>query len=155
MFQFQIAWRCNVRSVLIVIWELLRDGLQFMYVSRTNSGAGFPTVHGVRHWNETRGLPDAEGQRCLWGVWALGQLWLFWLAPVVGGALAWVIYHGLFAEGPQETARAAQRALTALPKMIFRQSRSGVPTKDCVPPLRPPTTGLRRTQNANWQLQLN
>src|SRR5664279_15654 len=38
MFQFQIAWRCNVRSVLIVIWELLRDGLQFMYVSRTNSG---------------------------------------------------------------------------------------------------------------------
>ena len=44
------------------------------------------------------------------GGWALGQLWLFWLAPVVGAALAWVTYHGLFAEGPQEPARAAERA---------------------------------------------
>jgi len=42
--------------------------------------------------------------------WALGQLWLFWLAPIVGAALAGVIYHGLFAEGPQETVRAAERA---------------------------------------------
>src|SRR6201984_1714595 len=32
MFGFQIAWRRNVPSVLIVFWELLRDGLQFMNV---------------------------------------------------------------------------------------------------------------------------
>jgi len=31
MFGFQIAWRRNLRSVLVV-WELLRDGLQFMNV---------------------------------------------------------------------------------------------------------------------------
>jgi hypothetical protein len=30
MLQFQIAWRRNLRSVVIVIWELLRDGLQFL-----------------------------------------------------------------------------------------------------------------------------
>jgi putative transposase len=31
MFGFQIAWRRNIHSVLVV-WELLRDGLQFMNV---------------------------------------------------------------------------------------------------------------------------
>src|SRR5260370_31666450 len=31
MFGFQIAWRRNIRFV-IVLWELLRDGLQFMNV---------------------------------------------------------------------------------------------------------------------------
>jgi len=31
MFGFQIAWRRNIRFVLVV-WELLRDGLQFMNV---------------------------------------------------------------------------------------------------------------------------
>jgi hypothetical protein len=31
MFGFQIAWRRNLRSILVV-WELLRDGLQFMNV---------------------------------------------------------------------------------------------------------------------------
>jgi len=31
MFGLQIAWRRNIRFVLVV-WELLRDGLQFMNV---------------------------------------------------------------------------------------------------------------------------
>jgi aquaporin Z len=44
------------------------------------------------------------------GGWALGQLWLFWVAPIVGAALAGLIYHGLFAESPQETVRAAESA---------------------------------------------
>jgi predicted ATPase with chaperone activity len=41
---------------------------------------------------------------------ALAQLWLFWVAPIVGAALAGVIYSRLFAEGPQKTVRAAERA---------------------------------------------
>jgi aquaporin Z len=32
------------------------------------------------------------------GGWALAQLWLFWVAPIVGAALGGAIYHGLFAE---------------------------------------------------------
>jgi putative transposase len=32
MFRVQFAWRHSVRSVIIVVWELLRDGLQFMNV---------------------------------------------------------------------------------------------------------------------------
>jgi len=30
------------------------------------------------------------------GGWAMSQLWLFWLAPIIGGALAGVAYHALF-----------------------------------------------------------
>ena len=33
------------------------------------------------------------------GGWALGQLWLFWIAPVVGAALAGVVYPFLAADG--------------------------------------------------------
>jgi aquaporin Z len=29
------------------------------------------------------------------GAWALGQLWLFWVAPLLGGALAGVLYRSL------------------------------------------------------------
>ncbi len=44
------------------------------------------------------------------GGWAVAQLWLFWIAPIIGATLAGVIYSQLFAEGPQETVRAAERA---------------------------------------------
>jgi aquaporin Z len=44
------------------------------------------------------------------GGWALGQLWLFWVAPIIGAALGGAIYHGLFAVGEQKTLREAQRA---------------------------------------------
>jgi aquaporin Z len=44
------------------------------------------------------------------GGWALGQLWLFWVAPIVGAALGGVIYHTLFGETPEQTIRAAERA---------------------------------------------
>jgi aquaporin Z len=33
------------------------------------------------------------------GGWALSQLWLFWFAPIVGAAIAGVVY-GIFAEEP-------------------------------------------------------
>ena len=32
------------------------------------------------------------------GGWALAQLWLFWLAPLIGGALGGVLYHWISAE---------------------------------------------------------
>jgi aquaporin Z len=32
------------------------------------------------------------------GGWAIQQLWLFWLAPIVGGAIAGLVYNGLFEE---------------------------------------------------------
>jgi aquaporin Z len=32
------------------------------------------------------------------GGWALSQLWLFWAAPVLGAAVAGVVYRGVFEE---------------------------------------------------------
>ena len=34
------------------------------------------------------------------GGWAIGQLWLFWLAPIVGGALGGLLYRALTADEP-------------------------------------------------------
>ena len=34
------------------------------------------------------------------GGWALSQLWLFWLAPIVGGALGGMVYRWLSADSP-------------------------------------------------------
>jgi len=47
------------------------------------------------------------------GGWALAQLWLFWLAPIVGGALGGYAYRMLMAEAPAKAAAAAARATTA------------------------------------------
>ncbi len=32
------------------------------------------------------------------GGWALSQLWLFWVAPIVGAVVAGVVYRSVFAE---------------------------------------------------------
>jgi len=42
----------------------------------------------------------------------LGQLWMFWVAPLAGAALAGVVSHGLFKELDQTI----PRALSALPE---------------------------------------
>jgi aquaporin Z len=34
------------------------------------------------------------------GGWALSQLWLFWLAPIVGGALGGIVYRWMSADSP-------------------------------------------------------
>jgi len=40
----------------------------------------------------------STGQALFVGGWALGQLWLFWVAPLVGGILGGLIYTGLFSK---------------------------------------------------------
>lgn len=37
----------------------------------------------------------STGQALFAGSWAIGQLWLFWLAPIVGAALAGLVYKAL------------------------------------------------------------
>ena len=40
----------------------------------------------------------STGQAIFAGGWALEQLWLFWVAPLVGGILGGLIYNGLFSK---------------------------------------------------------
>jgi aquaporin Z len=44
------------------------------------------------------------------GGWALQQLWLFWVAPIIGAAIGGGIYAALFSEEPEPTVRAAMTA---------------------------------------------
>ncbi len=39
------------------------------------------------------------------GGWAISQLWLFWLAPIVGGVLGGAVYRGVFEAAPAKTVR--------------------------------------------------
>jgi aquaporin Z len=41
------------------------------------------------------------------GGWALQQLWMFWVAPLIGGAFGGGIYGMLFSEAPEPTVRDA------------------------------------------------
>lgn len=41
------------------------------------------------------------------GGWALGQLWMFWVAPLIGGAIGGGIYATLFSEAVEPTVRSA------------------------------------------------
>lgn len=43
------------------------------------------------------------------GGWALQQLWMFWVAPIIGGALGGAIYGSLFSEAVEPTVRGAMR----------------------------------------------
>ncbi len=38
----------------------------------------------------------STGPALIMGGWALGQLWLFWIAPLIGGALAGLTYRSVF-----------------------------------------------------------
>jgi aquaporin Z len=44
----------------------------------------------------------STGQALFVGGWATAQLWLFWLAPLLGGALAGVVYRSLLQREPAE-----------------------------------------------------
>jgi aquaporin Z len=41
----------------------------------------------------------STGPALIVGGWAISQLWLFWLAPLIGAALAGVVYRTLWGEG--------------------------------------------------------
>ncbi len=44
----------------------------------------------------------STGPALFMGGWAIHQLWLFWLAPIVGGSLGGLIHHWLFEKIPAE-----------------------------------------------------
>ena len=52
----------------------------------------------------------STGPALVVGGWAIAQLWLFWVAPLIGAALAGLAYRGLSAEGALSNARADLRA---------------------------------------------
>jgi len=74
-------------------------------------GLGLTLIHlvGIPVTNTSVNPARSTGPALFVGGWALKQLWLFWVAPLIGGLLGGVIYRGLFTDRAQlsETARAA------------------------------------------------
>lgn len=63
-------------------------------------GLGLTLIHliGIPVTNLSVNPARSTGPAVFVGGWALQQLWLFWLAPIVGGALAGGVYNALFGE---------------------------------------------------------
>ena len=63
-------------------------------------GLGLTLIHliSIPVTNTSVNPARSTGPALVVGGWALGQLWLFWVAPLIGAALAGVVYRGLSAE---------------------------------------------------------
>lgn len=63
-------------------------------------GLGLTLIHliGIPVTNLSVNPARSTGPAVFVGGWALTQLWLFWIAPIVGAALAGGVYNGVFGE---------------------------------------------------------
>jgi aquaporin Z len=63
-------------------------------------GLGLTLIHlvGIPVTNLSVNPARSSGPALFVGGWAVRQLWLFWVAPLIGGALGGGIYKGLFGE---------------------------------------------------------
>jgi aquaporin Z len=72
-------------------------------------GLGLTLIHlvGIPVTNTSVNPARSTGPALFVGGWAVEQLWLFWLAPIIGAAIAGIIYHAIFEEpAPQKIAAA-------------------------------------------------
>ena len=75
-------------------------------------GLGLTLIHliGIPVTNLSVNPARSTGPALFVGGWAVEQLWLFWLAPIVGAAIAGVLYPAVAGEPEPEPARAAAAA---------------------------------------------
>ena len=67
-------------------------------------GLGLTLIHlvGIPVTNLSVNPARSTGPAVFVGGWALTQLWLFWVAPIVGAILAGATYRGLFGDGLED-----------------------------------------------------
>jgi aquaporin Z len=63
-------------------------------------GLGLTLIHliGIPVTNLSVNPARSTGPAVFVGGWALEQLWLFWVAPIIGAALAGLVYNAVFEE---------------------------------------------------------
>ena len=83
-------------------------------------GLGLTLIHliGIPITNTSVNPARSTGPAIFAGGWALSQLWLFWIAPLIGGVIGGGIYRALFAErveisGDEAVNRSAERLRAA------------------------------------------
>jgi aquaporin Z len=67
-------------------------------------GLGLTLIHliGIPVTNTSVNPARSTGPAIFVGGWALAQLWLFWVAPIVGAAIAGFVYKALFEPAAEE-----------------------------------------------------
>jgi aquaporin Z len=75
-------------------------------------GLALTLIHlvGIPVTNTSVNPARSTGPALFVGGWAMAQLWLFWLAPIVGGALGGIAYCRLMQPAPATVASASVRA---------------------------------------------
>ncbi len=75
-------------------------------------GLGLTLIHliGIPVTNLSVNPARSTGPAVMVGGWALQQLWLFWVAPIVGAILAGIVYPAMASEPREEAAPAAASA---------------------------------------------
>jgi aquaporin Z len=76
-------------------------------------GLGLTLIHliGIPVTNLSVNPARSTGPAVFAGGWALEQLWLFWLAPIVGAAIAGVVYPAVTGQAEEQARAATSRAL--------------------------------------------
>ena len=74
-------------------------------------GLGLTLIHliGIPVTNLSVNPARSTGPAVFVGGWAVEQLWLFWVAPIVGAAIAGVVYPAVMSEPEPMRAGAAAR----------------------------------------------
>lgn len=74
-------------------------------------GLGLTLIHlvGIPITNTSVNPARSTGPALFVGGWAIEQLWLFWLAPIVGAAIAGIVYPAVLGESRPEGKAAAAR----------------------------------------------
>ena len=74
-------------------------------------GLGLTLIHliGIPVTNLSVNPARSTGPAVFVGGWAVEQLWLFWLAPIIGAAIAGIAYPALFGEAEPKAAAATAR----------------------------------------------
>lgn len=75
-------------------------------------GLGLTLIHliGIPVTNLSVNPARSTGPAAFVGGWALEQLWLFWVAPIVGAAIAGIVYPAVMGEDTPEPAMKASAA---------------------------------------------
>lgn len=76
-------------------------------------GLGLTLIHliGIPVTNLSVNPARSTGPAVFVGGWAVEQLWLFWLAPIVGAAIAGIVYPAVAGEAEEKGRAATSRAL--------------------------------------------
>ncbi|HEY6340353.1 MAG TPA: aquaporin Z [Bryobacteraceae bacterium] len=80
-------------------------------------GLGLTLIHliGIPITNLSVNPARSTGPAVFVGGWAIEQLWLFWIAPILGGILAAIVYSALTHEAAEPTPRIATGIATRSP----------------------------------------